>query len=682
MDPHSHNAQSGVLPPATEVQVLPPATEVEPTITLTQDSIDPAFRLPVAVPTTEQTQQPQELPDQTFSNPDGQTPQPKRKEKASKKGASVPRLRKACDSCSKRKVKCDEGGRPCKACASLDIPCTYSRPSRRRGPRNRHADAIKGQLEDAAGIENGGPSSPTYAAQTLASLAQPQMPSPESICPKKLLDLLVDDYFKFIHPLIPIPHEPTFREFLANRLNYPPEERHSHLALLASMVGTLVAAAPHLPRQHIQQLNLEHYFPDSSVLLNQCRKTAIDAHGLYHFNRGQTVEDAMIAYFQGLIGVYTSDWATCRLYMGQCLTVLRAVGLHRRDGPGSEAAANMNPKQAVMIPGQGRNVVLQELSKRIFWIMFSTCMALQQMGLALRELHIPPPTASEPYPDLPLETDDSYITHQGAHPVPLGDVSKLTGFNATVRVYKACVEVGAMDLAFGCNEIFDWDRQKAALEKALGTVQGVLGGMPSEFLSLRPSSPSQEYPDPGAQLAGQSDGYREYKHLQLEIQKTNFHAVRISTRTHLIEKYAILSNAHRISTGSVDASMNDDGTNGGSGNLTTSDEIVGERDSIIRDLLDFLHHLDIALLDPNGSGYVPTSIHSNKMSNIRTATIALLNLAPDRKDDWYRAVEPFLKNLADFLDKTHQAALEELGDGGEMRAREWAELSMHLKNFV
>lgn len=70
------------------------------------------------------------------------------------------------------------------------------------------------------------------------------------------------------------------------------------------------------------------------------------------------------------------------------------------------------------------------------------------------------------------------------------------------------------------------------------------------------------------------------------------------------------------------------------------------------------------------------------MSNIRTATIALLNLAPDRTNDFYRAVEPLLKNLAAFLDKTHQNALEELEDGGEMRAREWGELSMHLKNFV
>ncbi|KAL8668174.1 MAG: hypothetical protein Q9202_000152 [Teloschistes flavicans] len=627
MDPHNHKAQSGVLPPATEIEVLPPATEVEPIITLTQDSIDPAFRVP------EQTQQPQEGPDQKS---DGQIPQ-QRKEKISKKGASVPRLRKAY--------------------------------------------AIKGQLEDAAGIENGGPSSPTYAAHTLASLAQQPMPSTESICPSTLLDRLIDDYFKYIHPLIPIPHEPTFRELLENQ-DYPLSPLN--LALLASMVGTLVAAAPHLPRQHIQQLQMDNIFPNSQTLVDRCRKTAIDAHGLYHFQRQQTVEDAMIAYLQGLIGGYTSDWYTCRLYMGQCVTISRVIGLHRQDGPGSEAAANMNPKQAVMVPGQGTNVVLQELSKRMFWIMFSTFIAFQQMGLAPRELNIPPPTATEPYPDLPLETDDIYITHQGAHQMPPGEISGLTGFNATVKTYKACVDVGAMDLAFGSNELFDWDRQKATLKNALRTVQDVLGGVPSQFLSIRSVSPkpNQEYPDLGVHLSGQSDGYHEHKPVQLEIQKANFHAIRISTRTYLLEKYAILSNAHRLNINSVDASMDDDDKDGPSGQVPTGDEIAAERDSIIRDLLEFLQHLDIAYLEPNGLGFFSTSIHSYKMSNIRQATIVLLNLALDRKDEFNGAVEPFLKNLVDFLSEAHQKVLGDLNDGGEMRAREWAELLMPVKAFV
>lgn len=70
------------------------------------------------------------------------------------------------------------------------------------------------------------------------------------------------------------------------------------------------------------------------------------------------------------------------------------------------------------------------------------------------------------------------------------------------------------------------------------------------------------------------------------------------------------------------------------------------------------------------------------MSNIRQATIVLLNLALDRKDEFNGAVEPFLKNLVDFLSEAHQKVLGDLNDGGEMRAREWAELLMPVKAFV
>merc|ERR1712093_669372 len=122
------------------------------------------------------------------------------------KGHKGNRLRKACDSCSTRKVKCDESGPPCRACAALDIPCTFERPSRRRGPPNRHAEAIKRRrLEESPHISGQStPSSPTHAAQALAALSShPTHPpiSAESVCDIQTLDLLVNDFFTYIHPL-------------------------------------------------------------------------------------------------------------------------------------------------------------------------------------------------------------------------------------------------------------------------------------------------------------------------------------------------------------------------------------------------------------------------------------------------------------------------------------------------
>lgn len=148
----------------------------------------------------------------------------------------------------------------------------------------------------AAGQTGSGPSSPTYAAQTLASLAQQPVLSSDNICPAVLLDRFVDDYFKYIHPQVPIPHEPTFRQALAHRADM---NDMKFLALLASMVGCLVASFPRRPKQHILELGLEGQFPNSNTLIERCRRIAIEARGLYHLDRPQTVEDAAIAYLQG-----------------------------------------------------------------------------------------------------------------------------------------------------------------------------------------------------------------------------------------------------------------------------------------------------------------------------------------------------------------------------------------------
>ncbi|KAL8686940.1 MAG: hypothetical protein Q9224_005296, partial [Gallowayella concinna] len=503
------------------------------------DLIDPSFRIPPPNHQSPVLQQPQQnsQDEQPLSIQGHRSP-----DTGKKKGGQGPRLRKACDACSKRKVKCDEH-QPCKACMLLHIPCRFTRPTKRRGPRNRAADAIRGETLSSAppGDHHSGPSSPTYAARTLASLAQRPVLSAESICPAALLARFVDDYFNLIHPLMPIPHEPSFRSALAARQDLTSP---TFLALLASMIGCLVASIPRRPRQHILDLQMEAQFPNSGILIERCHVMAIEARGLAYLDRPQTVEDTMISLLQGLIGAYSWRWDACRLYLGQCVTISKVVGLHRRDVPGSEAfvdAANAAAATAVAsgnsregtIPPQKTDVVLQELCKRTFWIIFSTVTSLQQLGLSARELSIPPPTALEPYPDLPLELDDTNITAQGTHPMAEGEISRMVGFNATMQVYKACIDISTMDAAYGSNELFDWPRQSISLKRSLASVEGVLGGVPLALLfANRPPSdepaqgrsyppPLQGYLNPSAQLPFQSNGSNGRRKTALEIQKAN-----------------------------------------------------------------------------------------------------------------------------------------------------------------
>ncbi|ELQ39327.1 hypothetical protein OOU_Y34scaffold00502g3 [Pyricularia oryzae Y34] len=99
-------------------------------------------------------------------------------------GATMPtkqtRLRRACDMCSARKVKCDEAGPPCKPCSSLNVECTYRREMKRRGPPNKHAEAARAKrvrLEPNPGWNNS-PETPAVAAPASASPEVSQSTAP------------------------------------------------------------------------------------------------------------------------------------------------------------------------------------------------------------------------------------------------------------------------------------------------------------------------------------------------------------------------------------------------------------------------------------------------------------------------------------------------------------------------
>lgn len=52
-------------------------------------------------------------------------------------------MKRACDSCISRKVRCD-GAQPCRSCLSSNkkINCTYLKPARKRGPKSRRISRV------------------------------------------------------------------------------------------------------------------------------------------------------------------------------------------------------------------------------------------------------------------------------------------------------------------------------------------------------------------------------------------------------------------------------------------------------------------------------------------------------------------------------------------------------------
>ncbi|KAI9894127.1 MAG: hypothetical protein M1814_003981 [Vezdaea aestivalis] len=443
------------------------------------------------------------------------------------------RLRKACDSCSIRKSvlkslvsKCDESGPPCKACFDLDIPCTSQRPTKRRGPPNRHAEAVRRSNVRPAPpngsvlVDSSASPPPSSAVEADWIPALKSDLSAECICPLPVLDRLIDDFFFYIHPLIPVPHEPTFRAALEDR-----EDRtnKSFLALLASMVATLVVSFPRKPIQHLREGKVDHLYPNSMSLIEQCRRIAAQCRGPGFLDKEPDIYSTATSYFLGLTAAYTFDLRRCRLYLSECLALIRLDGIERAPSNYNEAESPASPSSPTE---PSPNHIERQTSIRLFWLMLAAARTLQQLGAPLAELIIPPAGPKYQYPSLPAEVDDEYITATQLGPQPASKLSKLAGFNINVRIYTAYDPLIAMEMGYGIDPCKDWARQRRILMQCLNNVKSIAAEIPTPLALGDCRTTGHDHTSEAPDRA-----------IPFEIEKANICASQLGTRSYIVEKY-------------------------------------------------------------------------------------------------------------------------------------------------
>ena len=449
--------------------------------------------------------------------------------------------------------KCDTGGPPCRSCASLDIPCTYERPSRRRGPPNRHAEAFKKQKRepDDASLSPADYPLPTTPQATPSNQSASLPLSAESICSLHTVQLLLDDFFTYIHPLVPIPHEPSFRAAFERREDVT---SHTFLALLASMIGLLVASFPRRPKLRLNTEAERTAFPNSIALVKRCLDVAIQARGTGYLDRNATVYDAAISYFIAVCTGYIYNMRRCRVYLSECRAMLQVYDLCRSPtnpppstlGPNSplSPASAMTQDQPVhnFMESQNVDLITQELGRRLFYVTLVGYQTLHQMGSSDIKVHVPPETPTDRYPPLPLEIDDEFLFPTHVEPQPSDRVSQLVGFNANVRVYSSYTALLSWEIAFGSGQIFDWEHQRNSLWDCLKKAKSALLDVPVELSLHHPKhiSPAglSGLGEDGAVFSYSDDHiHQERRAIQYEIQKANIYASQLCTRSYLVEKY-------------------------------------------------------------------------------------------------------------------------------------------------
>ena len=520
------------------------------------------------------------------------------------------------------------------------------------------------------------PNSPSHAAHTLASFAKQQVLSSESICPLELLDFLVDDYFAYIHPLIPIPHEPSFRDALQRRedLTSP-----TFLSLLSAMIGALVVSFPRKPRQHLKTLRKEHLFPNSASLIDRCHKVSVEARGAGFLDKHLTVYDAATSYLLAITSAYSFKWRQCKLYFGESLTILRTLGVYKsvelsripNETHSTTHYENREPQ---------RDYITQEMGRRTFWILYVGVKTLHQLGASFTEVFIPPPTQTSPYPPLPMEVDDFCIYSDNVATQPLGVISEIAGLNANIRTFQSYDQLNIVDITYGSNNCVDWEHQRQVVEHCLVACKRALEGVPRELMLIT-GSPSVKY---SSGLYSGSSNYnrvlsheyirhregtgplpaqaekspQERRKIQYEIQKANIYVTQLGTRSHIVEKYwaRCEQNQSRKSPSHSNNSLEHNSVGQNSGVLPSNIgadlrhqplrsqhsgqtlhipvdslgqsisnqplpvfqrgemDIATEREEIVRDLLTVLRSIDQTYMEPNGAGLVGRSPTSHVYS--------------------------------------------------------------------
>ena len=224
-------------------------------------------------------------------------------------------------------------------------------------------------------------------------------------------------------------------------------------------------------------------------------------------------------------------------------------------------------------------------------------------------------------------------------------------------------------MAYGVDELFDWDQQSRMLDSCLQRCKAVLssvppvlqvhnnkdkqnGGIPQRRQPYYPPMP--EYMgmrDPTLSSSASPDSQGARRTAQYEIQKANIYASHLSIRSYLVEKYFTLldkSNSARAQH-ALQSSPGAPAT--GLDRLVSSSTIEAEelekrmteeREQVVKDLLVLLGSIDMVNMEPSGESLT---------GKIRSIASTLLEIPKERKGSVALQHQDYLYKFLDILSK-------------------------------
>lgn len=340
--------------------------------------------------------------------------------------------------------------------------------------------------------------------------------------------------------------------------------------------------------------------------------------------------------------------------------------------------------------------------------------------------------------------DDVHIFPDDIHAQQPAVVPLITGFNVNVRIFLSYSSLSTAEMAFGMDEVFDWDRQQRIFEQSLQRCRQILESIPdvlkvqSKAARDNLAQPKQAYLPPLPDFDGMRDpslnnfASAEAQDLRrYEIQKANVYASHLATRSYLVEKYFMLqdkanskaqdnvqSSPSALATG-LDRFVSSSAADAEALEKTMSEE----RELVVKDLLVVLGSIDMVNMEPNGDSFVSILLHlrdsdflyqanelnvscpthfilhaqnfspitslrfiTTQTQKIRSIASTLLEVPKERKGSVALQHQDYLYKFLEILGKLERASPEGSEPSGtnvdeETELRLWADLRDHQLKF-
>ena len=278
--------------------------------------------------------------------------------------ASAPPVKKACDACHRRKVRCT-GGQPCKNCGQASLQCTYLAIPQKKGPKGSRAKVIteirdtqqqqKHSLPKAIPLATAIPVTTDIEPNPFDFNTPPMSPTSS----RRNLDLLsaqtvencINFFFSHLYPTMPIFSRQHLNSLALEYRNGPPEVYCLVLAICTFIMvqpGMSFEGMP-MPASYTEDPAAARY-QLASLLLKEIHHTRKDI----NYVDNPTIHSVQISFF-----IFCS-------YFG--LDKTNPCWYHLREASTLAHMLNMNEESAYKVGDRVENI----RNRRFYWLVLIT----------------------------------------------------------------------------------------------------------------------------------------------------------------------------------------------------------------------------------------------------------------------------------------------------------------------